>query len=353
MAASKTPAYPISMRPPIRQVTKELPAPDDAVLAEARRVAPSPEEHRRFIGRIPALHVIEHVPSAQPLPWPGRLRVAAFNAERLKDRAAVRALLDRIGAHVALLSEVDVGMARSGNVHTIRDLISGSGEGYLYGVEFVELDLGGVAETRLHAGHRNERSFHGNALVTRLALEEPCLIPLEESGFWFPGREGVQRRIGGRMALAARVADAPRRLWLVSTHLESKTDEADRRRQVQALLRAFDRIAPNDACIIGGDFNTKALPRSEDERHRLLAEPENYEPLFADLRGAGFSWVQSNRPRPTQRTGPANKPQPPFGKLDWIVVRGARAENPGVVSATDEKGRPISDHEMLSVDIVL
>jgi endonuclease/exonuclease/phosphatase family metal-dependent hydrolase len=341
------------MRSPIRQVVNELPAPDDAVLAQARRARHSPEEHRRFIARIPALHVIESLPPARPRAWPGRLCVAAFNAERLKYRAAVRSLLDRIGAHAALLSEVDVGMARSGNVHTVRELIGDTGEGYLYGVEFVELDLGGVTEMRLHAGERNAGSFHGNAVMTRLALEDPCLIPLEESGFWFPGRKGVQRRVGGRMALAARLADAPRPLWLVSTHLESKTDEEDRRRQIQALLRALDSIAPNDACIIGGDFNTKSLPRGPDERHRLLDEPEAYEPLFADLRQAGFDWVESNVPRPTQRTGPGNKPGPPFGKLDWLVVRGARAEHPRVVSATDGAGRPISDHDVLAVDIVL
>ncbi|MFC4174329.1 endonuclease/exonuclease/phosphatase family protein [Microvirga sp. GCM10011540] len=341
------------MRPPIKHALDELPAPDDALLAEARRAEPNPTEHRRFLERITALHALERRPPARPLEWPGRLRVAAFNAERLKYRPATRALLDRIGAHAALLSEVDVGMARSGNVHTIRDLIGERGEGYLYGVEFVELDLGGVSETRLHAGERNACGFHGNAVVTHLALEEPCLIPLEESGFWFPGRKGTQRRIGGRVALAARVAAAPRPLWLVSTHLESKTDEADRQRQVQALLRALDSFAPNDACIIGGDFNTKALPRGEGERHLLIDAPERFEPLFKDLRAAGFSWADSNLAHPTQRTGPANKPRPPFGKLDWLVVRGVTAENPQVVPVLDRSGKPISDHEMVAVDLVL
>jgi endonuclease/exonuclease/phosphatase family metal-dependent hydrolase len=341
------------MRPLIRHIVDELPAPDDAVLAEARRARATPEEHARFLDRLAALHALEQRPPSRPVPWPGRLRVAAFNTERLRYRAPTRALLDRIGAHVALLSEVDVGMARSGNVHTVRELIGRSGEGYLYGVEFVELDLGGVSEMRLHASQRNACSLHGNAIVTGLALAEPCLVPLEESGFWFPGRKGVQRRVGGRMAVAARVADAPRPLWVVSTHLESKTDEADRHRQIQALLRALDGFAPHGACIIGGDFNTKALPREPGERERLLAEPGRYEPLFSELEKAGFSWVDSNAARPTQRTGPAIKPKPPFGKLDWLVLRGARAENPQVVPALDATGKPISDHEMLAVDILL
>jgi endonuclease/exonuclease/phosphatase family metal-dependent hydrolase len=341
------------MRPLITHMVGDLPAPDGALLAEARRTPASPEMHARYLDAVPALHLIEGRPPSRPMPWPGRLRVAAFNAERLKYRAPARALLDRTGAHVVLLSEADVGMARSGNVHTVRELAASTGEGYLYGVEFVELDLGGTSEMRLHAGERNAAGFHGNAIVTGLALEEPCLIPLEESGFWFPGRKGAQRRIGGRIALAARVADAPRPLWLVSTHLESKTDETDRRRQVQALLRALDGFAPHDACLIGGDFNTKALPREEGARDRLLDEPGRYEPLFADLERAGFAWVDANRAHPTQRTGPANKPKPPFGKLDWLAVRGARAENPQVIPAVDEAGKPISDHDMVAVEILL
>jgi endonuclease/exonuclease/phosphatase family metal-dependent hydrolase len=281
------------------------------------------------------------------------LRIAALNAERLKDRRAVRTLMANAGAHITLLSEVDSGMARSGNLHTIRDLIGAAGEGYLYGVEYVELDLGDQHEMREHAGERNALGLHGNAIVTGLALAEPRLIALEENGLWFRGFNGTQRRIGGRMALAARVADAPEPLWIVATHLESKTDPADRQAQVRTLLRALDDIAPGEACLIAGDFNTKALPRGEDERHLLLDAPERFEPLFADLRDAGFAWRTANLPLPTQTPGPTNKHEPPFGKLDWIVVRGLEASNPQVIRAVDEQGRAVSDHEMICVDVSL
>jgi endonuclease/exonuclease/phosphatase family metal-dependent hydrolase len=284
---------------------------------------------------------------------PPRLTIVAFNAERLKFRPATRALIDRVGAQVALLSEVDVGMARSGNTHTVRDLVGRSQEGWLFGVEYVELDLGDRHEMRDHAGERNAKGFHGNAIVTRLALADPHLIPLEESGSWFPGREGMQRRIGGRMALAARVAEAARPFWVVSTHLESKTDPQDRAAQMRVLLRALDAIAPGAAMVIGGDLNTKALPADPSEQARALAEPERWEPLFADLRAAGFNWAASNLAKPTQRTGPSGDPDPPFRKLDWILTRGVTAENPRVVPARDSEGHPISDHEMLAVDVVL
>jgi endonuclease/exonuclease/phosphatase family metal-dependent hydrolase len=304
------------MRSLIDRTVPDLQPPDSAVLAEARQASAGQQQaaHGSLLERIPALHAIEQAPPANPLPWPGSLRIAAFNAQRLKDRQAARHLMKQSGAQVTLLSEVDLGMARSGNAHTIRDLTTASGEGYLYGVEFVELDLGSVDEVERCAGQSNAHGLHGNAIVTGLALEHPRLIPLEENGLWFPGTDGFQRRIGGRMALAARIAQAPRPLWIVSTHLESKMDPADRQAQMRTLLRALDEIAPDEPCVIGGDFNTKALPRGEDERRLLLDEPERYEPLFADLREAGFAWHHANLALPTRTPGPTNKHEPPFGK---------------------------------------
>jgi len=341
------------LRPLIDRSVGTLACPDVALLEEARRTPHAPSAHRDFLERIGAFHNLELQPPRERLSYPERLRIAALNAERLTRPEAVRQLVDRTGAHILLLCEVDIGMARSGNIHTIRELVGATGEGYLYGVEFVELDLGDGQEMRRHAGERNACSLHGNAIVSGLAFERPRVIPLEESGRWFKGFNGAQRRIGGRIALAARVTDAPRPLWVVSLHLESKTDPADRRWQVRNLLRAVDRLARDEACIIGGDFNTKALPRGEGERHSVLEEPERYEPLFADLRAAGFSWAEANRADPTQRDGPSKTHPRPFGKLDWLFVRGMRAENPQVLPSLDAQGQPISDHEMIVVDVVL
>ena len=342
------------MRSVIDRVVQSLDDPDPSILEQARRsVLRTGDAHARLIQQIPAFHAIEQAPPSRVRPCPSTIRIAAFNAERLKDRSAVRSLMQKAGADITLLSEVDLGMARSGNTHNLRDLIAGTGEGYLFGVEFVELDLGDQGEMRAHAGARNARGLHGNAIVTGLALETPHLIPLDESGLWFSGFKGAQRRIGGRMALAARISAAPGPLWVVSTHLESKTDPADRQAQMQNLLRALDAIAPGEPCVIGGDFNTKALPRGEGERRLLLEAPERDEPLFADLVRAGFTWAGANLALPTQTPGPTNKHAPPFGKLDWIVVRGLTAANPRIVPAVDVQGRAASDHEMLAVDVIL
>lgn len=338
------------MRPLIDTTVPDLPAPPADLLDAARKSPATPERHSEFLRDVEALHLIEARAPRVPQPWPGRLRIAAFNAQRLEAPEATLGLLDRAGAHAALLSEVDLGMARSGNRHPVREMSDPSGIGYLYGVEFVELDLGNAEEMRDYAGEHNRQGFHGNALVTRLALADPHIVPLEESGFWFPGYEGSERRIGGRMAVVARVADAPRPLWLASLHLESKTDPEDRRAQVQALLRAVEQLGPDDAWILGGDLNTKALSYDPAEAEHLLDDPGRHEPLFRDLADAGFAWAGANLPLPTQRTGRHGRPQPPFGKLDWFVVRGMKAAAPQVLPALDPEGQPISDHEMIAAE---
>jgi len=98
----------------VRHALERLPAPDPAVLAQARMAAAraNTAEHERFASQIEALRAIEHRAPRRSTPWTGRFTIAAFNAQRLKNPEAARALLDRAGATVALLSEVDVGMAQ-------------------------------------------------------------------------------------------------------------------------------------------------------------------------------------------------------------------------------------------------
>ena len=79
---------------------------------------------------------------------PTRARIAFWNAERLKYPAPTGALLRSLEADAILLCELDLGMARSGNRHTIADLANSLDAGHVFGVEFVELDLGDARERR-------------------------------------------------------------------------------------------------------------------------------------------------------------------------------------------------------------
>ncbi|MGF6228962.1 endonuclease/exonuclease/phosphatase family metal-dependent hydrolase [Inquilinus ginsengisoli] len=329
------------MREIITRRAAVLPAPDPILLADAA-LAPD-DAHDHLAAQVPALAAVEHRPAPVERPVPPRLRVAAWNAERLKYHAPSAALLR--GADVVLLTEADIGMARSGNRHTVRDLAEALGMGWAYGVEFVELGLGDARECEWHADEDNRVGLHGNAILSRHKLLDPVIIPLDAGGTWFAGRSGNQRRLGGRMAIAARF-DTPRPLWLVAAHLESHSDATDRGRQGERLVAAIDRLVPTGAgVVLGGDFNTAEVAGALDA-------PEAVEPLFAVLRDAGFDWRRCNAPGPTQRTRPDGTPVPPFAKLDWLFTRHAEAEGPATIPAIDAAGAAISDHDVVAATVL-
>jgi endonuclease/exonuclease/phosphatase family metal-dependent hydrolase len=295
---------------------------------------------------MPALSAIELRQVTNPRPTPDRLRLIAWNAERLKYHAPSAALIAESGADILLLSEADLGMARSGNRHTTADLAAALGMGYAYGVEFIELGIGDAREQSWHEGESNSAGLHGNAILSRFPLADLSLIRFSGAGRWFNGRDGEQRRLGGRMALAARATLAGSSIVVVSLHLESDSDAADRARQVMELLDALDRRYGDMPMVIGGDCNTAALPPAIG-----LEDVEDFEPLFVVLAKAGFHWRGANDRMATQRTRPDGTPKPPFRRIDWLFTRGLVSSRPNTIAAIDEHGLAISDHEAIAVDV--
>lgn len=317
---------------------------------------------RAFVGW-ECLHAVElrhPVTLAPPMP---AARVVFWNAERLKYPAPSASLLERAGADILLLCEVDVGMARSGNRHTVGDLSSRLGTGYAFGVEFVELGLGDARERAWHAGERNLAGLHGAAILSRHRLERPALARLESSGRWFD-RQFDERRVGGRIALMAEVTIAGTPVLFVSAHYESHSDPADRLEQTNTILDAIDAHAPGTPVLLAGDFNTSTFALADKDQpaviaaalaadpHRLVA-PMEHEPMFSRLRGRGYGWQQCNvELAATQRTRPDGTPGLPFGKIDWLFARGLRCTDPRIIPAVDADGAAISDHEALAVTIM-
>jgi endonuclease/exonuclease/phosphatase family metal-dependent hydrolase len=189
--------------------------------------------------------------------------------------------------------------------------------------------------------------------VSRQALADPFCVRLDDGGVWFGESYKDQRRVGARNAVAARVKDAPRPLWLVSLHLESQSDPADRARQVKRMIDAVTQRIGDAACVVGGDFNTNKLPRGPHMPDDVFIDPRKIEPLFSIFADHGFSWTSSNTSEHSCRTRPDGAPRPPFPRLDWLFVRGVIASDPRTVPAIDNTGSAISDHELIVTDIKL
>ncbi|MEZ5833851.1 MAG: endonuclease/exonuclease/phosphatase family protein [Dongiaceae bacterium] len=329
-----------------------LPAPDPQLLAHARRVTPSRPEHDRIAAELPCLHAIEVVAPPEPRRPGNRVTIAAWNAERCKFIAESAALLAAIDADIVLLSELDVGMARSGNRHTIRELARMLGSGYAFGVEYVELGLGDNREKAWHAGQSNEVGLHGNAILGKSELGAMDVVRLDEGARWFAGEQTTQeRRIGWRMAIAATIDAAGAPLTVVSVHLESSTDAADRAAQVATLLDAIDRRAAGRPVVIGGDFNTSDLPPGDTADGTWFVEPAAHEPLFDLFTKAGYDWRAANRPDATERMRPDGTPTPPYRRIDWFFTRGVTVRSASQIAATDCAGSAISDHDVIVVDL--
>ncbi len=327
--------------------TDRLPRP---TAAERRHWAAvrNPSRHRRLLDRIPALRAIEARLPERPLPAPETAaRILFWNVERLRHGAAIATRIAELAPAASLLAEVDVGMARTGNRHTVAELAATLGQGYAFGVEFLELGLGDAGERRAHEGEQNLAGLHGNAILSPHPLGRLAMLRLEEGGGWYDGGRG-EPRIGARMALLAQIEIAGRPVTLVCTHFESHTDPGDRCRQMARLLDGIDIYDARAPVLIGGDFNTTGRAHGTAPP---LRDPTPFEPLFALAAARGYERRSCNREdEPTQRRPPDDRR--PAIRLDWFFARGLRCRDAVTVPALDAEGRPLSDHDGILVTVM-
>jgi len=291
--------------------------------------------HAMALASVPSLQRVEAPVSdlLQPLSFP--LTVAAWNLERCYAVEKSADVVAREGADIALLSEVDNGMARTGQRHTSRDMAARLGMAYAYEVEFLELELGHGVELEFCADNFNRHGFHGNALLAKTALQAPVMIRLPDQLFWF--NDDVSVRVGSRCAVGAAVMTVDGPLYAVSVHLESRGDAAHRRDQMQALLDAVDQLAGDTPVIIGGDLNTGLADGGDFEK----------ETLFAHAYDRGYE--RHGGPMDQMTTRPSRVSRNPRGvfKLDWFLTRGLEVEESRIVPALAPDGEVLSDHEMV------
>jgi len=287
------------------------------------------------------------------------LDVVAWNLERGTHVDAAGDVLQSHQPDVVLLSEVDVGMARSGNRHTVAELAARLGHRYAYAVEFVELGLGDAGEAeRLDPDATNESGFHGNGITSRLPLAEVLLIRIEAGGSWFHA-ETDQPRVGGRMALAARIELEGRPVVVCSLHLESGSDPSMRADQLAIVLEAIDRRYGALSCVVGGDLNTFSTSLEEgrtrfrelrDEDPTRFCWPVPYEPLFEVAARHGFDVDAANDAEQTMRLRAEQRPGSLL-RLDWLLVRDLQVTAHATVPAVDPQGLVISDHDAVSATL--
>ena len=319
------------------------------------------QSQESVMARIPQFHTAETDNFVElPKTVPEALGVLMFNMERGVNLEEIREFLrdcpDIQPFDLILANELDDACARSGNKNTARELAKAFGLSYAWGLEFIEL-----------VNDENEKGFHGNAVFSRWPIRRAGVIRLPEEYNWYFDR---QRRIGGRLAVFAELDVGGKPLGAVSIHLENRTHGEGRLHQMQTILEAVRRELPDMPLILGGDLNTNTfdgrdkedindIAASPEMRRRCLEDVFDFEPLLPLAAGEGYQIVPGE-PKLTRR-----KPMPDGSflplRLDWIMVKGVRAERSHMVSTAKEDftyavpgsalaeftGKELSDHNAI------
>ncbi len=330
------------------------------------------------------------------------VRVAQWNIEKGKHLDAV---IETFREHPALrhadlisINEADVGMNRSGQRFTARELGAALGMHVVFAPAYLEFSKGYGED--LQVPGENTIALQGNAILSRYALHGPRIIELPVC---FDHFEHAEKRIGRRMAVAAEIEIGGRQVSFVSAHLEVRNSPACRARQMAAIITDLEQAG---AAIIAGDFNTNTFARgrwwrtaraglrlalADPERlARELTAPQPREPLFALLERHGFTERGFNNSEITCRTpmrGFEDGSHLPLAlreaferrlarhnyqldlRLDWIAGRGVRPLGEreavdaasGVISLSpqtiaelkNERGGAIADHDPIMADFCL
>jgi endonuclease/exonuclease/phosphatase family metal-dependent hydrolase len=293
-------------------------------------------------------------------------------------------------ADVLLLTETDVGMARSGNRAVAQDLARELGMYYAFAPCYLNLTKGSGVEHDLPG--TNDLGLHGNALLSRYPIANVRPIFLKNGVDKMASRE---KRIGRQAAVAAEIRFPNLEVTAVSVHLDAQSTQRHRYLQLRDVVESLDGGRP---VVLGGDWNTSTYNSSRAlhailgfwlrvmmgvdnviRNHYLHPYRRFEKDLFRLLEERGFDYQACNRLgehtvsydvediRSTKalrdwvpgwcfhfiRWALRNHGGRCPVKLDWFATRGLRCENPVVVHEVREgRAVPLSDHDAIGVDVL-
>lgn len=297
---------------------------------------------------------------------------------------------------VLLLTELDYGMARSGNRFVAREIALALGLNYAFAPVYIALQKGSGVESEMQG--ENTESIHGLAMFSKWPMRNVHAVPLPngKDKMW-----GKEKRLGRLRALFADIEHPAGTFRAVTVHLDSHCSRAHRKLQMRIILDHLETL-PELPTLIGGDWNTTTFNSQNSTRaimgywRRVLMGPKNVaqnhlphperffeKPLFKMLTDRGFEWERFNEigvgtlhyhVESIEKNTNLRDWVPewcfPFifwaanrvggnvsGRLDWFAGKSIRIA-PGaypktVGNLTDANGNPLSDHDAIAFDFVL
>jgi hypothetical protein len=364
----------------------------DAEASEVYRLVRADAE--RILGSVVGENLSSGTPASDIV------RTAAWNIERgcvfdgilsaLKEHDGLR------GRDLLLLTELDHGMARSGNRFVAREIAVALEMNYAFAPVYIALQKGSGVEE--FAEGENTLSIHGLAMFSKHEMANVHAVPLPNGKDKMLGKE---KRLGQLRALVADIHHPSGKFRAVTTHLDAHCSRAHRHMQIRIILDHLDTLPPLPT-VIGGDWNTTTYNSQSATRAILgywrrvmmgvkhvvknhLPHPDRYfeRNLFRELERRGFEYKNFNElgagtlhydVSSIEKNTNLRDWVPawcfPFifwaarrvggrvsSRLDWFAGKGIE-KAPGTEPLTlsglvDGAGTPLSDHDAITLDFRL
>jgi hypothetical protein len=350
---------------------------------------------RPEVERIMTAVVVEEYSSA---PQPGEaIRVLAWNLERgMKLDGIINALRndERLdNKDVLLLTELDHGMARSGNRFVAQEIARALDLNYAFAPVYIPLQKGSGVEAEMEG--ENTLSIHGLAIFSphKMSNVHAVALPNGKDKMW-----GKEKRLGWLRALVADIEHPLGTFKAVTVHLDVHCSREHRRRQMQIILDHLDTLPPLPT-LIGGDWNTTTYNAQNATRAILgywrrvmmgvknvvknhFPRPDRYfeRRLFSELRRRGYEYESLNElgvgtlhydidsiEKNTNLRDWVPEWCFPFifwaagrvggtvsVRLDWFAARGlelASGTRPQTIAELVDSEGPLSDHDAIDVTL--
>ncbi len=293
---------------------------------------------------------------------------------------------------ILLLTELDYGMARSGNRFVAREIAQALNINYAFVPVYIALQKGSGVETESEG--ENTLSIHGLAMFSKWAIKNvhAVALPNGKDKMW-----GKEKRLGHLRTLFAEIEHPTGTFRAATVHLDAHCSRAHRRRQMKIILDYLDTLEPLPT-LIGGDWNTTGFnsqnstraimgywrrvfmgPKNVAQNH--LPHPERFfeKPLFDMLESRGYEFKSLNQlgvgtlhyhVESIEKNTNLRDWVPewcfPFifwaanrvggdvsARLDWFAGKGINVETDAsktIGNLTDKAGTPLSDHDAITLD---
>ncbi len=321
-------------------------------------------------------------------------KAVAWNIERGRHYKGVRSILGEhpeiADADIFLLTECDLGMARSENRHVARQLAEELNLNYFFAPSYINLSKGCGHEVEYDG--ENTLGIHGNAIFSRYPLSNFRTADLPNGKDKMKGNE---KRIGQQKALVADVELGNQTVTVACAHLDAHSSQNRRAEQLSCVIDLIEKSGEPHPIILGGDWNTSTY-NSSRAIHAIIGfwvrvcsgidnmivnhypHPDRFweKKLFEMLEERGFDYKNANKYGAGTLIYDIKDPEqeknlkewvPPWCfrfiewalrnhngrlefKLDWLAGRKLETFNPKVIENVVVDGKRSSDHAAITTE---